>query len=84
MSLRGEAESFAQRDHRDHLAAQVDDAFDEGRRIRDPREPLHADDFLDLQYLQAVFLFRDVETDQLQKFVAVRYAAVIFFQSGFD
>ena len=62
---RRQAETAAQVDHRDDLAAQVDDAFDERGRPRHPGDRLQADDLVDAGDVDAVQLGADLEQDEL-------------------
>ena len=62
---RRDAEVLAQVHHRDHLATQVDDALQEGRAIRHPRDRWDPDDLANPPDGHAVRLVADVQDHHL-------------------
>ena len=59
-------EPLAEVDHRDNLAAKVDDTLDLGRALGHAGEVHHAVDFLHPQDVDGALLAADLERDELQ------------------
>src|SRR5262249_43838984 len=62
---RRQAEAATQIDHRNDLAAQVDDTFDEAGRTRHPGHRLQANDLMHARDLNAVQLSAELKHHQL-------------------